>query len=108
MEIPDKPCWQVKKKIMDRQVVGQFDPDCTQDGNYKSRQCDRKRMCWCVDPNGVGLTGKTTYAESSVEECDRSMYLNHDSGTKIHKKASVKVYFVMALVCHSRFTCFLQ
>lgn len=37
-----------------------YDPECEEDGTFKSMQCDEdSNLCWCVDSAGARVTDKT-------------------------------------------------
>ena len=50
---------------------GQFQPECTNDGQYKPVQCENG-ICWCVDRFGNEIYGTKTYGAPQSKCPDRS------------------------------------
>ncbi|WAR17235.1 SDC-like protein [Mya arenaria] len=65
------PCENLRNTAMNRAA---FVPDCESDGAFKKQQCtvditSKGKYCWCVDPNGVEITG-TRMSAPKHPDCD--------------------------------------
>ncbi|XP_025065534.1 epithelial cell adhesion molecule-like isoform X2 [Alligator sinensis] len=50
-----------------------YDPECEEDGTFKSMQCDEdSNLCWCVDSAGARVTDKT----GEDPKCDHLVWVH--------------------------------
>lgn len=46
-------CLLLRNQIIGKGMTGVYLPECTKDGNFKSKQCHKDtKFCWCVDKQG--------------------------------------------------------
>lgn len=55
-------------------LLGEFIPQCEEDGSYSPLQCwGSTGYCWCVDSNGVEITGTSLGPGEGVPNCSESV-----------------------------------
>lgn len=47
-------------------AVSSFAPECRDNGEYESHQCDARGLCWCVDENGFEIAGTRVDRKQTV------------------------------------------
>tara|TARA_Y100000385_G_C13105300_1_gene647233 strand:- start:4365 stop:5318 length:954 start_codon:yes stop_codon:yes gene_type:complete len=51
-------------------LIGEFVPQCTEDGSYSSTQCwFSTGYCWCVDEDGIEIPGTSTASWLGMPNC---------------------------------------
>ncbi|KAM4690530.1 nidogen-2 [Rhinophrynus dorsalis] len=68
------PCLEKRRQLLGhrggRPLVGQFVPECDQEGNYTPLQCHGSTgHCWCVNDHGEEIQGTRTPPGSSTPRC---------------------------------------
>ncbi|CAH1243304.1 EFCAB14 [Branchiostoma lanceolatum] len=65
-------CMQARLEAQTKALIGQYVPQCTEDGRYRPLQCHASTgYCWCVDELGTTIEG-TKAGRGMIPHCDES------------------------------------
>ncbi|XP_066299199.1 uncharacterized protein [Branchiostoma lanceolatum] len=65
-------CMQARLEAQAKALIGQYVPQCTEDGRYRPLQCHASTgYCWCVDELGTTIEG-TKAGRGMIPHCDES------------------------------------
>ncbi|XP_022094920.1 papilin-like [Acanthaster planci] len=74
-------CPEKRKTALARGLLGEFVPQCTEDGLYASKQCHSSiGHCWCVDEEGMELGATRRGPGEEMLDCDDACSLPKFSG----------------------------
>ena len=89
---PLTPCEQAQANATG--LIGQFVPQCEEDGSYSSIQCwGSTGDCWCVDEYGIEIPGTTSSPGQGMPDCASTIdacTLSPDPGNCL---AAIQMYY---------------